>query len=85
MFVSCYSIETPRLLLRSELANSSDQVGRNLMTHTGALAGGWMATLLGARSGLIVAAILLAIAAMVAAARRARTAPATIPRPDTGR
>jgi len=37
VFVSCYSIETPRLLLRSGLANSSDQVGRNLMTHTGAL------------------------------------------------
>ena len=54
-------------------------------TLAGALAGGWMATLLGARSGLIVAAILLAIAAMVAAAKLARTAPATIPRPDTGR
>lgn len=36
VFVSCYAIETPRLLLRSDnLANSSDQVGRNLMVHTG--------------------------------------------------
>jgi choline dehydrogenase-like flavoprotein len=36
VFVSCYSIETPRLLLNSgNLANSSDQVGRNLMVHTG--------------------------------------------------
>jgi choline dehydrogenase-like flavoprotein len=38
VFVSCYSIETPRLLLNSEnLANSSDQVGRNFMTHSGAI------------------------------------------------
>jgi choline dehydrogenase-like flavoprotein len=38
VFVSCYSIETPRLLLSSgNLANSSDQVGRNLMPHSGAL------------------------------------------------
>jgi choline dehydrogenase-like flavoprotein len=36
VFVSCYGIETPRLLLNSDnLANSSDQVGRNLMVHTG--------------------------------------------------
>jgi choline dehydrogenase-like flavoprotein len=36
VFLSCYSIETPRLLLNSgNLANSSDQVGRNLMVHTG--------------------------------------------------
>ena len=36
VFVCCYSIETPRLLLNSEnLANSSDQVGRNLMVHSG--------------------------------------------------
>ena len=36
VFVSCYSIETPRLLLNSgNLANSSDQVGRNLMVHSG--------------------------------------------------
>jgi choline dehydrogenase-like flavoprotein len=38
VFVSCYSIETPRLLLNSgNLANSSDQVGRNLMLHSGVL------------------------------------------------
>jgi choline dehydrogenase-like flavoprotein len=38
VFVSCYSIETPRLLLNSgNLANSSDQVGRNLMPHSGVL------------------------------------------------
>jgi choline dehydrogenase-like flavoprotein len=38
VFVSCYSIETPRLLLNSgNLANSSDQVGRNLMPHSGLL------------------------------------------------
>jgi choline dehydrogenase-like flavoprotein len=36
VFVSCYAIETPRLLLNSgNLANSSDQVGRNLMVHSG--------------------------------------------------
>jgi choline dehydrogenase-like flavoprotein len=36
VFVSCYAIETPRLLLGSgNLANSSDQVGRNLMVHSG--------------------------------------------------
>jgi choline dehydrogenase-like flavoprotein len=36
VFVCCYAIETPRLLLNSgNLANSSDQVGRNLMVHTG--------------------------------------------------
>jgi choline dehydrogenase-like flavoprotein len=36
VFLSCYAIETPRLLLNSgNLANSSDQVGRNLMVHTG--------------------------------------------------
>jgi choline dehydrogenase-like flavoprotein len=41
VFVSCYSIETPRLLLNSNnLANSSDQVGRNLMTHSGWIAYG---------------------------------------------
>jgi choline dehydrogenase-like flavoprotein len=41
VFVSCYSIETPRLLLNSgNLANSSDQVGRNFMTHTGWVAYG---------------------------------------------
>ena len=54
-------------------------------TLAGALAGGWMATLLGARSGLIAAAALLAMAAVVAAARLARTVPAAVPRPDTGR
>ena len=41
VFVSCYAIETPRLLLNSgNLANSSDQVGRNLMVHTGEIAHG---------------------------------------------
>jgi choline dehydrogenase-like flavoprotein len=36
VFVCCYAIETPRLLLNSgNLANSSDQVGRNLMVHSG--------------------------------------------------
>jgi choline dehydrogenase-like flavoprotein len=33
--VAANGIETPRLLLLSQLANSSDQVGRNLMDHTG--------------------------------------------------
>lgn len=41
VFVCGYSIETPRLLLNSDnLANSSDQVGRNLMLHTGLVAYG---------------------------------------------
>jgi choline dehydrogenase-like flavoprotein len=41
VFVSCYSIETPRLLLNSgNLANSSDQVGRNFMVHSGSIAYG---------------------------------------------
>jgi choline dehydrogenase-like flavoprotein len=41
VFVSCYAIETPRLLLNSgNLANSSDQVGRNLMVHTGEIVHG---------------------------------------------
>jgi choline dehydrogenase-like flavoprotein len=35
VFVSCYAIESPRLLLASGIANSSDQVGRNLMVHSG--------------------------------------------------
>ena len=36
VFVCCYAIETPRLLLNSgNLANTSDQVGRNLMVHSG--------------------------------------------------
>ena len=36
VLVSCYAIETPRLLLNSgNLANSSDQVGRNFMVHSG--------------------------------------------------
>ena len=36
VFVCCYAIETPRLLLASgNLANSSDQVGRNFMAHSG--------------------------------------------------
>jgi len=33
--VACNGLETPKLLLLSEVANSSDQVGRNLMDHTG--------------------------------------------------
>jgi len=36
VFVCCYAVETPRLLFNSgNLANSSDQVGRNLMVHSG--------------------------------------------------
>ena len=36
VFLCGYAIETPRLLLNSDnLANSSDQVGRNLMVHSG--------------------------------------------------
>ncbi|QOW20590.1 GMC family oxidoreductase [Lysobacter ciconiae] len=33
--VAAHGVETPKLLLMSEVANSSDQVGRNLMDHTG--------------------------------------------------
>ncbi|CAM3540188.1 MULTISPECIES: GMC family oxidoreductase [Halomonas] len=33
--VAAHGLETPKLLLLSEVANSSDQVGRNLMDHTG--------------------------------------------------
>lgn len=33
--VAANGIETPKLLLLSDVANSSDQVGRNLMDHTG--------------------------------------------------
>jgi choline dehydrogenase-like flavoprotein len=41
VFVCCYAIETPRLLLNSgNLSNSSDQVGRNLMVHSGPIAYG---------------------------------------------
>jgi len=61
VFVSCYSIETPRLLLRSEVANSSDQVRRNLMTHTGrsctgASTGPWTASSVGENDRAIAAA-----------------------------
>jgi choline dehydrogenase-like flavoprotein len=35
LFVCAGAIETPRLLLLNGLANSSGQVGRNLMAHTG--------------------------------------------------
>jgi len=61
VFVSCYSIETPRLLLRSEVANSSDQVWRNLMTHTGrsctgASTGPWTASSVGENDRAIAAA-----------------------------
>lgn len=33
--VAAHAFETPKLLLMSDVANSSDQVGRNLMDHTG--------------------------------------------------
>ncbi|CAI9119312.1 GMC family oxidoreductase [Brytella acorum] len=33
--MACNGLETPKLLLMSDVANSSDQVGRNLMDHTG--------------------------------------------------
>jgi len=33
--IAAHGIETPKLLLMSEVANASDQVGRNLMDHTG--------------------------------------------------
>ncbi len=33
--IACHGLETPKLLLLSEVANSSDQVGRNLMDHSG--------------------------------------------------
>ncbi|GBR68500.1 choline dehydrogenase [Gluconobacter kanchanaburiensis NBRC 103587] len=33
--IACNGLETPKLLLMSDVANSSDQVGRNLMDHTG--------------------------------------------------
>jgi glucose dehydrogenase len=33
--VAAHGLETPKLLLVSDVANSSDQVGRNLMDHTG--------------------------------------------------
>lgn len=35
LFLCAGAVETPRLLLRNELANSSGQVGRNFMAHTG--------------------------------------------------
>ncbi|MEZ0540356.1 GMC family oxidoreductase [Fibrella arboris] len=35
VFLCAGAVETPRLLLLNELANSSGQVGRNLMAHTG--------------------------------------------------
>ncbi|MBC8075031.1 MAG: GMC family oxidoreductase N-terminal domain-containing protein, partial [Chloroflexales bacterium] len=35
LFVCAGAVETPRLLLLNSLANSSGQVGRNLMAHTG--------------------------------------------------
>ena len=35
VFLCAGSVETPRLLLMNELANSSGEVGRNLMAHTG--------------------------------------------------
>ncbi|MVN75943.1 GMC family oxidoreductase [Hymenobacter sp. HMF4947] len=35
LFLCGGSVETPRLLLLNELANTSGQVGRNLMAHTG--------------------------------------------------
>lgn len=33
MIVAAHALETPRLLLLSDVANSSDMVGRNLMDH----------------------------------------------------
>ncbi|WP_330629340.1 GMC family oxidoreductase [Thioclava sp. FTW29] len=33
--IACHGLETPKLLLLSDVANSSDQVGRNLMDHSG--------------------------------------------------
>ncbi|WP_206243500.1 GMC family oxidoreductase [Novosphingobium terrae] len=33
--LACHALEVPKLLLMNNLANSSDQVGRNLMDHTG--------------------------------------------------
>ena len=33
--IACHGLETPKLLLLSEVANSSGQVGRNLMDHSG--------------------------------------------------
>lgn len=33
--IAAHGLETPKLLLLSEVANSSDQVGRNLMDHSG--------------------------------------------------
>ncbi|NIF23747.1 MULTISPECIES: GMC family oxidoreductase [Pantoea] len=33
--VAAHGLETPKLLLMNDIANSSDQVGRNLMDHTG--------------------------------------------------
>src|SRR5215212_4184635 len=33
VLLAAHAIETPKLLLISNLANSSDQVGRNLMDH----------------------------------------------------
>ena len=33
VLVAAHAIETPKLLLISNLANASDQVGRNLMDH----------------------------------------------------
>lgn len=33
--IAAHGLETPKLLLMNEVANSSDQVGRNLMDHTG--------------------------------------------------
>jgi len=40
IIVSCYSIETPRLLLNSGIANSSGLVGKNLMVHPATIANG---------------------------------------------
>ncbi|WP_026879275.1 GMC family oxidoreductase [Ignatzschineria larvae DSM 13226] len=34
--IAAHGLETPKLLLMSDVANSSDQVGRNLMDHSGA-------------------------------------------------
>jgi choline dehydrogenase-like flavoprotein len=43
--VACGPVETPRLLLASGLANSSGQVGRNLMSHINGMVSGYLPAL----------------------------------------
>ena len=54
-------------------------------TLAGAILGGWMATRLGARTGLTLAAAVLAVAAVVAGTRLARARPPLVSRFDAGR